>query len=255
MPGRPNGLVTPEAVLLEFSLAGVGSRILARLIDLMVIAAALYAMFFALGLALLAGTEAESTVVIVLVVAVFLALFAYPVVFELWCRGRSIGKLALGLRVVTTAGGPVGFRAASTRAMLDLIDVFVSFGGIGLASMIVSSRGQRLGDMAAGTLVIRERLGAGTLAPVRFSVPYGYESFMARLDLARLRPADYALVRSLLLRSASLTPAARGSLAVQLATRVAERTGQSLPRELPPDVYLACVAAAYQQRSDARAGI
>lgn len=245
--GVGRGIVTPEAVLLEFPLAGLGSRVMARLIDMVAIGAAFYVVVLA---ATIIGIQTLSfTVAIVMtLVAVFSALFVYPTVMEAYGRGRSLGKRVLGLRVVTVAGGPVSLRAAATRAMLDLVDLYLSTGGVGMLSMILSSRNQRLGDLAAGTIVIRERVGSSTTTPVQFVPPYGWEQYAMGLDVGSLTPAQYTVVRAFLLRVLTLAPEARARLAQSLADRVSSAMNLSLPRTVHPETFLVCVVAAYQRR-------
>ncbi len=240
------GIVTPEAVLLDFPLAGLGSRVMARLVDV----ACVGAMFYVLLIAIVTfGVEASPTLaIIIVVVSVFAVVFVYPTVMEAFGRGRTLGKRVLGLRVVTVAGGPVTLRAAATRAMLDLVDVYFSTGGIGMATMILSPSNQRLGDLAAGTIVIRERVGHTTTTPVHFAPPYGWEHYAAGLDVGSLTPAQYTLVRSFLLRVLTLAPEARWSLAESLGRRVAAAMNLTLPASVHPETFLVCVAAAYQRR-------
>jgi uncharacterized RDD family membrane protein YckC len=92
---------------------------------------------------------------------VFALQFGYPVGFETLWRGRTPGKAAMGLRVVTVEGAPVRFRHAATRAAIGLLELTGTAGAIAVIASLSSARGQRLGDLAAGTLVIRERRARG----------------------------------------------------------------------------------------------
>lgn len=240
------GIVTPEAVLLEFSEAGLGSRSLAFLVDLAVRAGLLYGLLFALGLS---GVVLDETVVVVtLIAATFAVLLVYPVVCETVWNGRTPGKMVVGLRVVTVEGAPVRFRHAAIRSALGIVDFLVGAGAVAILSALATRQSQRLGDLAAGTIVIRERQAAAFSQPIVFHPPPGWEPFGAELDVSRLGDEAYILVRSLLLRVHQLRPAARADRAADLATRVADTIGVQLPPGTDPEGFLITVAAAYQSR-------
>lgn len=242
-------LVTPEAVLLEFRPAGLASRMLARILDFIVQFVALWVVL--LSLAITGGT---GTVAVTLF-AVFLIVFGYPAIAEaVW--GRTMGKLALGLRVVTTEGGPARFRHTAIRSLLFVIDFWVPPGGLtGVVAILLTRRAQRLGDLAAGTLVVRARRGAEHTEPVWFAPPPGHEGFAAHLDVAGLQPRQYQLIRRFLLRTPELAPEVRWRLAQGLATGVAEAIGRPRPEGMHPESFLLCVAYAHQQRGAAPAGL
>ena len=240
-------VVTPEAVPLELPLASVGSRFLAILLDWTIQAVALVLVLLAGGVASAAGGIGDRGVVAALMfVAVFLVIFGYPVAFETLRRGRTPGKAALGLRVVTREGAPVRFRDAAIRSALGLVDFALTAGAAAVVSVMVSRDSQRLGDLVAGTVVVRERSGLKAPAPVDFSVPVGLESLAATIDPAGLSPSDYATVRSFLLRSPSLPAPARDRIAADLAATVAARVRAPVPPDVTPERYLRTVAAVRQ---------
>ena len=244
-----HGIVTPEAVVLDFEPAGVASRILARLVD---IAAQLAFLGTFSNFLFIATGGNETGFLIGLLIVTFLALFAYPAVLEAMAHGRTLGKMAIGLRVVTVEGAPVRFRHTSVRSMMQLIDIVLTFGGAAIASSVVSKRGQRLGDILAGTMVIRERRAASVLAEqaVRFPNPRGLDELVLSIDPSPLGPGQAALLRGFLIRVTELDPAARASIAARLSQRVSHHLGQPLPPGLHPETWLACVAAALQRRSE-----
>ncbi len=249
-PEQPR-MVTPEAVALEFTTANVGSRILAFVIDGVIVAAVSF-----LGILMLVLTDATLPEWLLVPVVIILLpgwYFGYFVVGETLWRGRTVGKAALGLRVVTREGGPVRFRHAAIRALLGLVDLSIGWGFFGVLFILLTRDNQRLGDMAAGTLVLRERSGLPTPAPVAFEVPTGLEPYAATLDVSGLTIEQYQAVRTFLLRAPSLPPQPRASLAVQLASPLAERLRPPPPPEVWPELFLLCVAAAYQRRQRAGA--
>jgi uncharacterized RDD family membrane protein YckC len=252
-------LVSPEAVPLDVHEATVGSRGIAVLIDWTVQAVVYFVLLAAVGAALSAPGTPGWLVVTSITLVVFLAYFGYPIAFETAWRGggRTPGKALMGLRVVTVEGAPVRFRHAAIRAALGLVDFVVTFGlGAVLASML-SRRNQRLGDMVAGTVVIRERTGSGTSRSHEFTVPAAAEGLARDLDTSALGPRDYAAIRAYLLRADALPPARRDDVGRELLVALGPRLGGAVPHTLPPPVVLQTIAARYQQRhraDDASAG-
>ena len=241
-------IVTPEAVVLQFETGGLGSRCLAFFLDIVIQAGILFAV--ALGLATL---DSSTTGTVLLLLTVTAVLFVYPIGFETLWRGRTPGKAALGLRVVTREGAPVRFRHAAIRGFMTLIDFWLTTGGAAVLCMLLTRDNQRLGDLAAGTLVLRERSGAGKPRSVQFPLPAGHEAYAATLDTSGLTPDEYGAVRSFLLRGASLTPSVRGALAPQVAGPVAARMHHVPPSWVTPEAFLFCVAAAHQRRAAVQA--
>ena len=238
------GIVTPEAVVLEFDTAGVASRILARLVDLAVLVVVAYLIGVVVSVVIVSVPEAAFVAGIV---SVAVLLLGYPVVLESF-GGRTVGKMALGLRVVTTEGAPSGFRHAALRGLTGLVEVYGTLGSIAAATALSTQRNQRFGDLAAGTMVVRDRIpGARTLA-VAFPPPAGCETYVASLDVSAVSDAEYGVIRSFLLRVFELTPGARASLAVRLANPTSVRMHHTPPEWMGPEVFLACVASAYQLR-------
>lgn len=240
-------LVTPEGVVLEFETAGVATRILAGAVDLAIQVVLLLAVSFGALAVAAAGADGGIGAAFVYI-AVFLVLFGYPAAFETLWRGRTPGKALLGIRAVTVEGAPVRFRHAAVRAIVALLDKLLMFGVIGILTILVTARNQRLGDLAAGTLVLRERTGAPPPVAVTFSPPPGLESFAASLDLAALGDERYLLVRSFLLRAHEMAPRARWDLARRLADDAVGRVRTSPPPGTQPEQFLLCIAAEYQRR-------
>ena len=240
------GIVTPEAVLLDFEVAGLASRLMSRLIDCLV----LFAGFWALGIGInfVQISLGETAAIVVIVVGMSVLFFGYPVVAELRMQGRTLGRRALGLRVVTNEGGPIRARHAVIRSLFQLIDLPF---GIGVLVGVLTPRTQRFGDLAAGTFVVREPKQGRAVGAVVFPPPPGYEGYVARLDVATLTTAQYELLRSFLLRVLELDPAARAHLADRLARPVARQLRHTPPPTVTAEVFIVCVVAAYQQRHGA----
>lgn len=252
--GRRSALYTPEAVRVDLPLADIGSRTLAILIDLFLMASLLYfvlvAALLSLGSSVDDATGGPGWVVVVIILLLnFLVLWGYPVVCETKFRGRTAGKAALGLRVVTTDGAPVRFRHAAIRGLFAFVDFYLFLGIPALVTALVTRKGQRLGDLAAGTVTIRDRpVGGPADQAVVFQVPAGLQDYAGTLDVRGLTTADYALVRRFLLRANSLRPAHRSRLAIDLANHFAGRMHHRPPAGTHPEALLLSIAALLQQR-------
>jgi uncharacterized RDD family membrane protein YckC len=243
-------MVTPEAVALEFRTANLGSRILAYLIDMVVVVAGILAGLFAVALIGQASDVVVPDWVALTIVLVLLPSWwlGYFIAFETLWRGRTLGKAALGLRVVTKEGAPVRFRHAAIRGLLGLVDFLILGGFLAVVFILFTRDNQRLGDLVAGTLVLRERSALAAPAPVTFAPPPGLEHYAATLDPSGVGIDEYQAVRTFLLRAPSLSPGPRSALALQLANPLAARLRPPPPPGVSPELYLQCVAAAYQQR-------
>ncbi len=244
------GIVTPEAVLLEFETAGVASRTVAELLDLGAVVVAFSVVLIALTFvaAALGGDLGPTVVAVVSLVMGFVMLVGYPAAMETFWDGRTLGKAAMGLRVVTREGAPVRFRHAAIRAMLGLVEIWALLGIPAVVSIISSRRDQRLGDLVAGTLVLRQRAGRRASPPVSFGVPWNWESYVQSLDVSPLTDEQYGVVRAVLLRVGELSAAARWQVTTEVATAVAGRLRMPVPTQVPPEMFLLCVATAYQRR-------
>ncbi len=250
-------VVTGEAVPLDIRVARLGSRALALLIDLLV-QVFLYGILLyvaGLGVALLtlfdlADGAAISTVAIVVLV---LVLIGYPVLMLTLTRGRTVGKLALGIRVVRDDGGPIGFRHSLTRTLVGVAvefpGMFMPFAGwiVSLVLMTAHPTSKRLGDLAAGTIVIHERnLTAWGWVP---AMPPGLAVWASTLDLARLDDELALAVRQYLARNRQLREPDRTRLGQQLAREVAAVTSPPPPAGTPGWAYLAAVHAERHARA------
>ena len=247
------GVVTPEAVRLQFQEANVGSRAVAFFIDAALLIFLMVTVNIAVGF-LLAGAEGavqlpEWIAVTTLLVANFVMFFGYPIAFETLLRGRTPGKMAMGLRVVTVEGAPERFRHAAIRAVLGLVDFALTSGAAAVLATLLSKRHQRLGDMVAGTVVLRERTATGPPRASQFTVPDGAESYAATIETAGVTTRDYEAVREFLLRAHTLHPDARIDIARRLADGLGAKLSHARPSNVSPELFLVCLAARYQQRA------
>jgi uncharacterized RDD family membrane protein YckC len=226
---------TPEGVSLEFVLAGLGSRFVAVLLDLVIQVVAI-----GIVVAVVLNTIGLSTStrlylsIGVISLSGFLLILGYFVLFESLNAGRSPGKAMTGLRVVLVTGGPVGARASLLRNVARFADWLPSWYIVGAILILVTSNHQRLGDMLAGTLVVRERtavsrLRAGTAwdhqAQWEATAPgWGGQGTLppqlAHWDVTNVSAEELAVVHRFLSGRAGYTAEARAGLATDLASRL-----------------------------------
>ena len=251
-------LVTPEAVVLDLTSAGIPTRLLARAIDVTLQLVMVVGVAIVLGLADSSGAP-STPLVIIFLFGVPLILLGYPALLETLWRGRTLGKAAMGLRVVTIEGAPTRFRHAIIRAGADIVDVWglgilaVVPGIVGSVVIFTSRDSQRLGDMAAGTLVIRERSAARSPTAMTFTVAPGLESYADTVDVSSLTEADYQAARSFLLRAPDMAPGARAQVGASLAAMITARIHHQPTSWVGPEHLLAVVVARRQQLGALRA--
>jgi uncharacterized RDD family membrane protein YckC len=236
---------TPEGVEMELVLAGLGSRLVAAILDAMIVASVVFALWV-IGVAAATPAGGGGVVTAVLIVLTFLVLFGYDVAFETLASGRTPGKRATGLRVVRQGGEPPGFLAAAVRNLLRLVDLLPAFYAIGVVSILFSPRNQRLGDLAAGTLVVRER------RPPRWaSLPppeAGAAGRFAAWDVSAITSYELVTVRRFLERRSDLEPHARTHLARELAERLRPKV-IGAPEGTHPEEFLEGLALAKASRA------
>lgn len=243
-------LVTGEAVALELRPARLPSRALAVLLDLVAAMAVYVAVTIALVVSTASLDEAAQTA---LSIATFvLVLVGGPIAVETLSHGRSLGKMACGLRVVRDDGGPIRFRHALVRGLIGVIEILMTFGIVACIASFVSARGRRLGDVFAGTLVVRERIPVTRTNFVPPPPPWLSGRF-SELDLSAVPDGLWLAVRQYLTRMQQLDPQVGWSMAERLASDLAERTGAPVPQDVPPAAYLAAVVQERQAREARRA--
>ncbi len=243
-------LVTGEAVALELRPARLPSRALAVLLDLVAAMAA----YVAVTIALVASTASlDQAAQTALSIASFvLVLVGGPIAVETLSHGRSLGKLACGLRVVRDDGGPIRFRHALVRGLIGVIEILMTFGILACIASFVSARGRRLGDVFAGTLVVRERIPVTRTGFVPPPPPWLAGRF-SQLDLSAVPDGLWLAVRQYLTRMQQLDPQVGWSMAERLASDLAARTGAPVPHGIPSAAYLAAVVQERQAREARRA--
>lgn len=228
-------ITAPEGIELEYTLAGLGSRFIAAFVDVSLRVAVLAAVIGVI--AALGGRGA--LLVITFLVGSFLALFAYDIVFEVWASGRTPGKRWSGLRVLMMSGGSVSFTASAVRNIMRIVDVWGTVLIAGVVTILVTKRNQRLGDLAAGTIVVRERRDAGVMSVIG-EAPAAH----AGIDVTAVTASELATIRDFLGRRERLAPDARARVAHTLADGVAGKIGGIVPGSLESERLLETIVAA-----------
>ncbi|MGY1498271.1 RDD family protein [Streptomyces sp. QTS52] len=243
-------LVTGEAVALELRPAKLPSRALAVLLDLVVVGL----VYTVVTIVLIISTASldEAAQVALSIAAFILVLVGAPIAVETLSHGRSLGKMACGLRVVRDDGGPIRFRHALVRGAVGVVEILMTAGVVACIASLVSARGRRIGDVVAGTLVVRERVPVGRTAFVPPPPPWLSGQF-AELDLSGVPDWLWLAVRQYLTRMGQLDPQVGWAMAERLAADVAARTGTAAPQNVPPAAYLAAVVQERQVREARRA--
>jgi len=240
-------LVTGDAVQLDLRPAAFASRAVSGALDVLVQIGLLIGLLW-LSDRLGSSLDAAARAALALVITVFV-LVGVPMLTETLTRGRTLGKLVMGLRTVRDDGGPIRLRHALVRALLEVVDV-VPFGAPALICSLASPLGKRLGDVLAGTYVVRER-GTVRAAPMA-QLPPQLRGWAGTADIVRLPDGLALSVRQFLARAQTLHPQARTTLGLQLAQAVAPHVAPPPPAGTHPETFLAAVLAERRERDTRR---
>jgi uncharacterized RDD family membrane protein YckC len=219
-------LDTPEGVQLELTLAGVGSRFAAALVDYLIQAVILVALTIVLAYGVGLDPSGGGFALAIWLLCYFILFAGYDVAFEVLNSGRTPGKRLNGLRVVRESGAPVTFATSAVRNVLRLVDIIPGSYLVGIAAILATSRNQRLGDLAAGTLVVREprTLPAELRLSPSVQVPVAW-------DTSAIRQDEIDAAGAFLARRYDLTPGARAQIAGEFASRLRPKIGGSVAAE------------------------
>jgi uncharacterized RDD family membrane protein YckC len=250
-------LVSGEGVALQLPRAGIGSRLVATLIDAAIQIGAAIVLIIVTS-ELVGGADAAAAAALIICEAV-LIIAGYPILTEWLNHGRTVGKAAMGLRVVRDDGGPISFRQALVRGLADLVLEKPGLGfplttSAGLLTALFNERSKRLGDLMAGTFVIYERGGPQrSVTPQYFTVPYPLQPWAMALDLNRLDDHLALGVRQFVMRAHQMTPAAQHALGESLRAQLEAVIAPPPPPGTPTPLVLTTVLAERRRRADLRA--
>jgi uncharacterized RDD family membrane protein YckC len=233
-----------EGVVLDSGAAPVTMRMLSGAIDFLI-----YGLTYAVTASLIASgverlNEAAAGAVFLTWLVVWLVLL--PAGVETLTRGKSLGRLAVGLRIVRDDGGPISFRFALARAMTALFEIYLTFGLVAVITSMFSRRGKRMGDYLAGTYAMRTRGGRRALPPI--AMPPGLAPWATTSDFRRL-PDGLALTsRMFLARADSMHLGSRARLGQQISDQMREYVSPPPPAGTHPEYFIAAVLAARRDR-------
>ena len=243
---------TPEAIAFYYELAGLGSRFLALFVDTIIQGVALVALVIisslgarraaSLATALhVSHKNLESTVVAVAILVGFCLFYGYFIAFEQYWNGQTPGKRALGIRVVRDGGYPVELAGSTIRNLVRIIEFTLGFYFISVISMLLSSENKRLGDYAAGTIVVRDR-GFEVRDPSSWLRPGTDDQSGAHGEIIGLSQDERAVVDRYLARRHTLDPRSARAAAAAIAGALRPKLAPDLAA-LPDDDLLMRIAS------------
>jgi uncharacterized RDD family membrane protein YckC len=231
-------IATPEGVEVELTLAGIGSRFISAGIDFTIQVALVIALAVLLRPAGDAGLAIFTS-------GVFALIFFYDVLFEVLARGRTPGKRVAGLRVVGPGGRPIALVRSAVRNILRVIDILPGFYAVGMTVIFITTRNQRIGDLVAGTYVVRDRHGDRYAMP---EIPPVDTEPAATWDVSAITADEVATVRSFIERRDDLRPGPRLELAGQLAAGLRPRV-PGVPPSMGDEAFLELLVAVKAERA------
>lgn len=246
---------TPENVDLHLEIAGIGNRLIAQAVDLAIIASV--NLLIILGSLVMgyymstimsdpkARTIAIGIFAMLIILAVFFIQAAYFLFFEGAWHGQTPGKRLAGIRVIEINGQPIGWTASLIRNLVRMLDNFMF---LGLLVVIFNKNERRVGDLAAGTLVVRERQANLAASEIKTASHVHGDD---RLDIGRITPEEYDILTEFLKRRKILDKIHRPQLAKRLAEHFADKLQNSdhLGVQENPENYLESIFLTYQARA------
>lgn len=239
-----DGIVTGEGVVIDARPASFATRTLAITIDLL----ALFVVVYLVGL-LFAFLELElpmGLLQVFAIAAIVLITVAIPTTVETLTRGRSLGKAAMGIRVTRDDGGPVRVRHALIRALVGVGELWMTAGSVGLIASLSNDRGKRLGDLLAGTYVVRTRGSA--MFGAEIDMPPHLAGWAQQADMRQLPDGLALAARQFLARSDSLEQGARVRLGQDLAAQLEPFVAPGPPPGTHPELFIVAVLAERRNR-------
>lgn len=241
-------IVTGEAVVLELRPASFAARALGLAIDVVFHAVLLVAALLGLSAA---GRDLDDAAGRALALTgVVFCLVVVPVGLETLTRGRSLGKLATGLRVVRDDGGAIRFRHAVIRGLTGFLEIYLTFGGLALAVALFNDKSRRLGDLLAGTYSVRVRVVAEPAAAV--FVPPPLQGWASTADIGRIPDATARRAAQFIRQAGRMAPASRAAMAASVAAELSAHVAPSPPPGTGPEDFLAAVVAERRNREFSR---
>lgn len=241
-------VVIGEAVEVDLPAASLPLRMAGGLIDLLVVAVGALLLVLLLPWNLFGADAALGQAAGIVLMAVVMA--GLPIALETLLHGRTVGKLVLGLRTVREDSGPIGLRHATIRALAGTIELWATFGALALIVAATNEKARRLGDLLAGTYVIRDRVRLTLDSPPEPSPAMA--AWAQRADIGALPDSLVVAVRQFVVRAPQLLPQARAATGASLAGAVLERVHPAPPYPAHPEDVLTAVLRARRLRDTER---
>ena len=245
-----DALITGDAVLLDLRTASFATRMLSAVIDGVIQLVLLVGGSIAMAWTAEWADLDDGLVVAGVLVASVTAYVGYPVLCELLLRGRSVGRLVMGTRVVRDDGGPVHVRQSLLRAVMAMLEIWSTSGAIALTCSVIDRKSRRVGDLLAGTMVFQERMR--DLAPQRAAVPEALQDWVRGADVGRLPLTLMQDIRSFLPRAGTINPESRRQLSRDLLRRTLPHVAPAPPPGTDPEQFLTAVLAERSRRDESR---
>ncbi|WP_022924968.1 RDD family protein [Serinicoccus marinus] len=240
--------VTSEAVEVELPAAQVPTRMVSGIIDLLLVAVGVFLLVWLVPGEVFAADAALGQVFVIVVVALVMA--GVPITLETLTRGRTVGKMVMGLRTVRDDTGPIGLRHAIIRALAGTVELWMTLGSVALISAMTNERAKRLGDFLAGTYVVHDRVRLRMLTPPQTAPELA--DWVAGADIGVLPDSLVVATRQFLARAGTLTPAARAQTGSELYAAVLGHVAPPPPAGAHPEQVMASVLAQRRRRDEER---
>lgn len=238
-----DGIIIGEGVVLDSRPTSSVARLLAALLDLVVLGIVVFIVFIPVS-ALLSTDEETARITFVVTIATIMVII--PTTVDTLTRGRSLGKLAVGIRIVRDDGGPIVFRQSLVRALVGIVELWLTLGSVALITSTVNPQGKRVGDILAGTYAVRVRGSAPQRAPMM--MPPHLAGWAHSADIARLPDGLALSARQFLGRTATLHPTSRVQLGTRLSTELERYVNPLPPPGTHPEAFLAAVLTERRNR-------
>lgn len=237
-------IVTGEAVVLELRPASFAARALGTIIDMIGSVIALLLTVYLVFWAFRNIDRAAATAIVLSLMVLFMVVV--PASVETLTRGKSLGKYAMGLRIVRDDGGAIRFRHAFIRSIVGYLELYLTIGSVAFLCSLFNERSKRLGDMLAGTYSMRERVPS---APVlQLSTPSYLLSWAEHADIGRLPDGLARRICQFMYQEAKMAPASRELLARNLAQEASAFVSPPPPAGTMPDAFLAALSVQRRDR-------
>ena len=238
-------IVIGEGVVLDSVAATVGLRILSGLIDYAVLGLGWIIVLTTIVIPALFTLDSAAATAVVISTNL-LILIGVPVLVETLTRGRSLGRLATGIRIVRDDGGPITVRHAFTRALLGVFEIWVALGSVAAVAAMFSARSKRIGDSIAGTYAVRTRARNRALPPVE--MPKSLENWSEAVDIQRLPDGLALQARQFLGRTHTMQSSSRDAIGRDLAQQFSTYVAPPPPDGTSAEDFIAAVLAARRDR-------